>query len=1162
MQAVPELEAKYSRISGRVFLSGTQALVRLPMMQRERDAAAGLNTAGYVSGYRGSPLGGYDLQLQAAGSRLAAANIKFVPGVNEDLAATAIWGTQQVPLLPGAKVDGVFAIWYGKGPGVDRSGDPIKHANRMGTSPHGGVLVAFGDDHHGKSSTIAHQSEQALAANGVPVLYPANVQEYLDLGLHAFALSRAAGVWVGFKCVNETVEATATVEVDPARVVIRPPVGVELPAGGVNARLAFDPMGDEVRLTRFKLPLAQAYVRANGLDRVTHGEAVGAGGLGIIAPGKTWLDVVAALAALGLDAPRLAALGVSVYKPALIWPLEPVALTRFARGRQEVLVVEEKAAFIEPQAAHALFNLPDGERPRIVGKTDGAGTGLVPADVVLEPLEIARIIGARLRALGRADAALAARLSLLDERLATAGTRRGPGGGRTPYFCSGCPHNTSTKVPTGSIALAGIGCHTMALYMDRSTLPPTHMGGEGMTWAGIAPFSAQVHAFQNLGDGTYFHSGLMAVRAAVASEINLTYKLLYNDAVAMTGGQAVEGHLSVAEITHQLRAERVERIVVVADDVTKYGATPGFAADVTLRPRAELDHVQRELREVKGVSAIIYDQVCAAEKRRRRKRGLMPDPSRRVLINPLVCEGCGDCSTQANCVSIQPLETEFGRKRAIDQSSCNKDYSCVNGFCPSFVTVDGAALRKPAARELDATQGIVLPEPPRPAAGAATSLLVTGIGGTGVVTIGAVLGMAAHLEGKAASVFDMTGLAQKGGAVLSHVKIAARPEDIASPRIGLGEADVVLGCDLIVTAGVDALRTLERGRTRLVINTHVVPTAAFQLRPDVDFHAPEMLAEIDSIVGGDSSSRVDATGIALKLLGDTLGANMFVVGYALQQGWLPLGLAAIEQAIDLNGAAVAFNKRALSLGRLAAAEPARLATMLGTDAAPARVEESVATLAHSREDFLTDYQDRAYAERYRTLVDRVVAAEASLSPGRTALGLAVARYYFKLLAYKDEYEVARLHSGAAFRAQLEAMFEGSYKLKFHLAPPGLARPPRPGAAPAKREFGGWMLPVFGVLARFKFLRGTRLDPFGLSTERRLERRLIEEYEELIAELCSTLTADRYELAVELASIPEHIRGYGHVKERHLVAARKLQTELIARWRAGAPGPAPSLRAAA
>ena len=1162
MQAAPQLEEKYSRTSGRIFLSGTQALVRLPLMQRARDAAAGLNTAGYISGYRGSPLGGYDLQLQAAQARLEAANIKFMPGVNEDLAATAIWGTQHVPLLPGAKFDGVFAIWYGKGPGVDRSGDPIKHANRMGTSPHGGVLVAFGDDHPGKSSTIAHQSEQALAANGVPVLYPASVQEYLDFGLHGFAMSRAAGVWVGLKCVNETVEATATVDVDPARVECRAPQGVALPPGGVNARIAFDPMGDEVRLTRFKLPLAQAYARANGLDRITHGSVRARGGLGIVAPGKSWLDVVAALAALGLDAARLEALGVSVYKPALIWPLEPEGLAAFARGRDELLVIEEKAPFVETQAAHVLFNLPDGERPQISGKRDASGQPLVAADVVLEPLEIARAIGSRLRALGRVDATLEARLAALDARLAAAVQRRTPGEGRTPYFCSGCPHNTSTKVPQGSIALAGIGCHTMALYMDRSTLPPTQMGGEGMTWAGIAPFTAQPHAFQNLGDGTYFHSGLMAVRAAVTAGISLTYKILYNDAVAMTGGQAVEGRLSVAEITHQLRAERVVRIAVVSDDIGKYGSKPGFAAGVSVHDRRELDALQRELRTVEGVSALIYDQVCAAEKRRRRKRGRLADPSRRVVINPLVCEGCGDCSIAANCVSIQPLETEFGRKRAIDQSSCNKDYSCVNGFCPSFVTVEGAPLRKPKARGLDAGRLAALAEPERATAAGCTNILVTGIGGTGVVTIGAVLGMAAHLEGRAASVYDMTGLAQKGGAVLSHVKIAARPDEIAAPRIGLGDADVVLGCDLIVTAGIDALRSMESGRTRVAINTHVVPTAVFQLRPDADFHAPEMLAEIDSIVGSASTARIDATGIALRLLGDTLGANMFIVGYALQRGWLPVGREAIERAIELNGAAVDFNRQALALGRLAAAEPALLEEPLpaGRVESPGAKGSGVAELVRTREQFLSEYQDAAYAARYAALVARARAAEERATPSKTAFAESVARFYFKLLAYKDEYEVARLHAGAAFQSQLAGMFEGSFRIRFHLAPPGLAR--RDGGAPRKREFGAWMLPVFRILARLRFLRGTAFDPFGRSTERRAERRLIAQYEALIAELSEGLTLARHDLAVELASLPEQIRGYGHVKAKHLEAATARQTSLLAHWRAASPTAGSTLEHAA
>ena len=1148
MSAVLSLDDRYARDTGRVLLTGTQALVRLPLAQRARDAAAGLNTAGYISGYRGSPLGGYDLQLLAESKRLQAAQIKFQPGVNEDLAATAIWGTQQVPLLPGATVDGVFAIWYGKGPGVDRSGDPIKHANRFGTSPHGGVLLAFGDDHPGKSSTISHQSEQALAANGVPVLYPASVQEYLDLGLHAFALSRFAGVWVGFKCVNETVETSATVDVDPARIQIRIPQGVELPAGGVNARFGFDPLGDEVRLMRFKLPLAQAYVRLNGLDRVTHGKATGSGGLGIVAPGKTWLDVSSALSSLGLDTARLAELGVSVYKPAMIWPLEPAGLTEFARGRQELLVIEEKAPFIETQAASVLYNLQDGERPRLSGKRDPAGQPLVPLEIVLDPIELARIIGRRLRALSRADAALEARLALIDERLAAGVRVRGPAAARTPYFCSGCPHNTSTKVPEGSIALAGIGCHTMAIYMGRNTLPPTHMGGEGLNWTGIAPFTTQAHAFQNLGDGTYFHSGLLAIRAAVASGVNLTYKILYNDAVAMTGGQQVEGQLSVAEITRQLRSERVGRIAVVSDDPAKYGDAAGFAIGTTVHDRAELDAVQRELRGLVGVSAIVYDQVCAAEKRRRRKRGRMPDPSRRVVINPLVCEGCGDCSVQANCVSIQPLETEFGRKRAIDQSSCNKDYSCVNGFCPSFVTVDGGALRKPAAHEFDAAALAALPSPQYLPAAALTSVLVTGIGGTGVVTIGAVLGMAAHLEGKATSTFDMTGLAQKGGAVLSHLRIAAEREQISAPRIGFGEADLVLGCDLVVTAASEVLRSMDARRTRAVLNSHLVPTAAFQQRPDVDFHAADLISDIKSAVAGDSFACIDATGAALALLGDTLGTNMFVVGVALQRGWLPLTVASIEQAVRLNGAAVDFNLRALALGRLAVADPVRFAEMAGAGAgaAPVAAARGLESLVATRAEFLIGYQNQAYADRYKQLVARVAALESSALPGRTALAEAVARYYFKLLAYKDEYEVARLQSGAAFREQLAKTFTGGYRLRFHLAPPGRARS---GAVPTKREYGGWMMTLFGVLARGKFLRGTAFDPFGRAHERRVERRLIVDYETLVAELCAGLSAPRHALAVELASIPEKIRGFGHVKSRHLAVAKAAEAELLTRWHA-------------
>jgi len=1153
MSANPEitLNDKYTRDSGRVFLSATQALVRLPLMQRARDLAAGLNTAGFISGYRGSPLGGYDQQLVREQARLTAAHIRFEPGVNEDLAATAVWGTQQVPLLPGAKYDGVFAIWYGKGPGVDRSGDPIKHGNRMGTSRYGGVLLACGDDHAGKSSTVAFQSEQALVAHGVPVLYPATVQEYLDLGLYGFALSRFAGVWVGVKCVNDTVETSATAEVDPARVKITLPVDVAMPPDGVHARFVFDPVGDDQRLQRFKLPAAQAFVRANRLDRITHGGATR--GLGIIAAGKSWLDVAQALAALGLDGARAAAVGIAVYKPAMIWPLEPQGLIEFARGRRELLVVEEKAPFLEPQAAHVLYNLPDAERPRLVGKRDEAGAPLVPDAVVLESLDVARLIGARLAALGLADRALTLRLELLERTLAAARERKGGPTVRIPYFCSGCPHNSSTRIPEGSLALAGIGCHTMAIYMNRGTLQPTQMGGEGVNWVGIAPFTELPHVFQNLGDGTYFHSGLLAIRAAVTASASITYKILYNDAVAMTGGQPVEGGLSVAEITHQLRAERIDRIAVVSDDIAKYGRDPGFAPGTTVHPRSALDALQRELRTVRGVSVLVYDQTCAAEKRRRRKRGAYPDPPRRVLINELVCEGCGDCSVQSNCVSVEPLDTEFGRKRRIDQSSCNKDYSCATGFCPSFVTVEGGALKKPAPAALDAQALAALPEPERAPSDAGFAALVGGIGGTGVVTVGAVLGTAAHLDGLAASVFDMTGLAQKGGAVLSHLKIAARPELIHAPRVGPLEADLVLGCDMVVAASGEVLRAMDPGRTTVVLNTELVPTAAFQQDPDVDFRADDLRAAIEAIAGAAATFAVPATRAALRLLGDTVGSNMFVVGYALQRGLLPVSCGALERALELNGVAVAFNRRALALGRLAAHDPDRFAGLLGAaGGAPAPVAATLADIVAVRERFLTDYQDAAYARRYRSLVDRAAAAQQARAPGRSGLAETVARAYFKLLAYKDEYEVARLYASAAFRAQLAGTFTGSYRLRFNLAPPLLARRDPVTGVLRKTEFGPWMLTAFRWLARLRRLRGTMFDPFGRSAERQLERRLIVEYEALVEELLAGLDASRYALATELAGIPEQIRGYGHVKLRHLDRARRCEAELLAQWRKPAP----------
>lgn len=1143
MQNLVRLDDRYRLAHGRVLLSGTQALVRLLLEQHAVDAAAGRRTAGYVSGYRGSPLGGLDLQLNAARADLEAAGVRFLPGVNEDLAATAIWGTQQVGLLSGATVEGVYALWYGKGPGVDRSGDPLKHANRAGTAPLGGVLVVCGDDHGGKSSTVSHQSDPVLAAHGLPVLYPATVQEFLDLGLHGWALSRHAGVWVGFKTVNETVEATATVEVGPGRVQVVLPDAPPEPS--VSIRMHFDPLDDDCLLQREKLPRVWAYARLNGLDCVSHGPAA-PDGLGIVTAGKTWLDVLSALALLGLeDARDRAEVGLSVYKLGLISPVEPEGLVAFARGQREVLVIEEKIAFVEVQAARVLYGLTAAERPALSGKCDADGQMLLPSDVPLDPLAIAMAIGRRLLALGRGGAPLRALVGRLQEESEALAARNAVGWPRLPYFCSGCPHNTSTRVPDGSLAFGGIGCHTMALFMDRSTLPPTQMGGEGANWIGIAPFTDLPHAFQNLGDGTYFHSGLLAVRAAVTAGVNLTYKILYNDAVAMTGGQPVEGHLSVAEITHQLRAERIQRIAVVSDDCEKYGPRPGFAPGTTVHHRRELDAVQRELRAVTGVSALIYDQVCATEKRRRRKRGRLAEADRRMVINPLVCEGCGDCSVQANCLSIEPLETQFGRKRRIEQSSCNKDYSCVEGLCPSFVSLSGAEpARQPRA---------LAPVGDRPANGlplplrreGESNVLIAGIGGTGVVTVGALLAMAAHIEGLDAQVFDMTGLAQKGGAVTSHVKIAARGRGPVAPRVGPMQADLVLGCDLTVASAAESLRTVQAGRTTVLVNTHLVPTAHFQRQRDIEFNGDAQLQGLRHVAGADAVRSVECTEACRLLLGDTVGANTFLLGYALQRGCLPVGLESLQQALRLNGVAVELNLAALDYGRRAAADPEGFAAMLQSLQTPPVVTAD----RQRRVAYLTDYQDVAYAARYLAWVERVERRESEVSAQSRALTLAVEVQYFRLLAAKDEYEVARLLTAPEFDAQLRREFSGNPRRSYHLAPPLFASRDPVSGRPRKRRFGPWLTPVLKTLARLRRVRGTVLDPFRWSEDRRLERDLLREYEALLEDLLPRLRPDNLAAAVELAALPSTVRGYGVVREQAASAMRERRTRLWAAFTA-------------
>ncbi|MBS1215303.1 MAG: indolepyruvate ferredoxin oxidoreductase family protein [Proteobacteria bacterium] len=1167
------LDDKYTLDHGRAFMTGTQALVRLPMLQRSRDLAAGLNTGGFISGYRGSPLGGLDQSLWKAKQHLAEHHVTFQPGVNEDLAATSIWGTQQVGLFPGAKYDGVFAMWYGKGPGVDRCGDVFKHANAAGTAKHGGVLVLAGDDHAAKSSTLAHQSEHILKACLIPVLHPANVQEYLDFGLHGFAMSRFSGCWIGFKCVTDVVESGASVEIHPERVQIALPEDFAMPPGGLNIRWPDGILEQEARLLDYKVYAALAYNRANRLDRIVWDSPRAR--FGIITTGKSYGDTMQALADLGIDENVARDVGIRVYKIAMPWPLEPQGVRRFAQGLEEILVVEEKRQVIEYQLKEELYNWHEGERaPRVVGKFDDngewsinegkpAGNWLLPAQYELSPALVVRALAQRFAKLGL-DRAMGdryrARLAFLEAKEKALAAPK-VAAVRQPYFCSGCPHNTSTRVPEGSRALAGIGCHFMALWMDRSTATFTHMGGEGAPWIGQAPFTDEKHVFVNLGDGTYFHSGLMAIRAAVAAKVNATYKILYNDAVAMTGGQRHDGPLDPAQISRQIAAEGVQPVVIVTDEPEKYPTDARWAEGVTIRHRDDLDAVQRELRETPGVSAIIYDQTCASEKRRRRKRNEYPDPAKRAVINEMVCEGCGDCSAKSNCLSVEPLETEFGRKRQINQSSCNKDFSCVKGFCPSFVTVEGGALRKGRGGAKEAADAFPpVPAPIVPALGETFGVLVTGVGGTGVITVGQILAMAAHLEGRGVSVLDMSGLAQKGGPVMSHVKIAANPDDLHSTRLGTGAADLVLGCDLIVTASSDAISRMSAGTTQAVVNDSMTPTAAFVKDPDWRPSQSSFEAQIAEAVGPGGAAFVPAGRLATGLMGDSIATNMFVLGYAFQRGWVPLAEASILRAIELNGVSVEFNRKSFVWGRRAAADLGaveKLATPAEVVPLSQAFSRNLDEVIERRVALLTAYQDAGYARRYRSLVDRVRKAESEKVSGSTGLAEAVARYFAKLLAYKDEYEVARLYSDPAFLQKIAGMFEGNYRLRFHLAPPILSKPDPATGEARKREFGPWMMKAFGVLAKLRFLRGTPFDVFGHTDERRLERQLIADYEKTVEELAAKLTRENHATAVAIAAIPEEIRGFGHVKARHLAAAKKKEADLLSAFR----NPRPAAKAA-
>ncbi|TFL18226.1 indolepyruvate ferredoxin oxidoreductase family protein [Jannaschia formosa] len=1121
------LHDRYDLEKEQVLLNGTQALVRLMLMQKERDRRAGLNTAGYVTGYRGSPLGGVDLNMAKAQKVLEANDIVFKPGLNEDLAVTAHWGAQQAELRGEGKYDGVFGLWYGKGPGVDRSGDAMRHVNMAGTSKHGGVLMAMGDDHTGESSTTCHQSDWALVDVHMPVLSPAGVQEILDYGIYGYALSRYSGLWVGIKTMKDTVEVTSVVDGRPDRQSFVIP-DYPIPEGGLNIRLNDHWIPQEERLLGHKRWAAEAFSHANGIDKRMHGKP--GAKIGFVSHGKNWLDLVHAMGLLGLDDAECQRLGITTYKVGQTWPMDMKGLHDWAEGLELIVCVEEKRKLLEVQVKEAIFD--DRHGRRVYGYKDGAGNRLFPQSFALDPTDIAEKLGRVLKEEGRMTDRMEAGLARIGE------VRRSDNASeiavRTPWFCSGCPHNTSTKVPEGARAGAGIGCHVMALWMDRSTEGYTHMGAEGVNWVGESLFSKRKHVFQNLGEGTYNHSGILAIRAALAAGTNITYKILYNDAVAMTGGQHNEGDLRPEQIAKELQAMGVKTISVVYDEKEDVDRSK-FPAGLDWHEREDMPKVQEKMQQVEGVSAILYIQTCAAEKRRRRKRGLFPDPDRRIFINTDVCEGCGDCGVQSNCVSIVPVETEFGTKRAIDQSTCNKDYSCVNGFCPSFVSIEGAKLKKAATQSVDLPD---MAEPDLPAIDGTWNTVITGVGGTGVVTIGAVMAMAAHLDGKGAGLMEMAGLAQKGGAVALHCRLAEKPSDISAIRVALGECDALIGGDLVVSAGAKTLSLTSTGRTGAVVNAHEIVTGEFTRNADFKLPADRLQLSLQARLR-DRLTMFDASALAEALLGDTIFSNMMILGAAWQKGLVPLSHEAILKAVELNGAAVEKNQRAFEIGRWAVLHPEDAANVTADKVI--KLPETLEAKIAIRVEHLTAYQSKRYARRYRQMLDGIADPR---------LREAVAKGYHKLLAYKDEYEVARLLQSTRDKAR--AAFDGDLKLTYHLAPPMLTKE-GPDGRPRKRAFGEWIERAYPLLARFKGLRGTPFDPFGRTAERKMERALIAQYEADMAEALGKATPATMEAVVALAELPLQIRGFGPVKAANEAKAAKRREELLSViWAGGAP----------
>ena len=1157
------LDDKYTKTEGWLYMTGMQALVRLPIQQRLRDAAAGLSTGGYISGYRGSPMGRYDMELWAVDDVLKSHNIQFRAGLNEDLAATAIWGSQYVGAFPGAKVDGVFGIWYGKGPGVDRSGDALRHANLAGTSRAGGVVAIAGDDHGAKSSTVANFSDPVFVAVGMPVLYPSNTQELLDFGLHAIAMSRFSGCWVGMKVVTDVVEGGGSIRVGPDSPRIVVPERTSEPAGGFNIRPVDGALPQEDRLYNHKLHAALGYARANGLNEITLDPPEAR--FGIVAAGKAWQDVQQALALLGLSTQRLEELGVRQLKIGMTWPLDPVIVRRFARGLTTLVVVEEKRPLLEEQVRAVLYGGEDA--PRIIGKRvagtvfDPSAEGIAFANAgELTPAQVARVLAQAMGELSGCSLAATPAVPV---------NASGSAPPRLPGFCSGCPHNRSTKVIDGSRALAGIGCHTMAMLMNPATTTTvSHMGAEGVMWLGQQQFTSEKHVFANIGDGTFAHSGFLAVRQAIAAHVPITYKLLYNGFVAMTGGQAVETGLSPAQILHGLAAEGVGKMAVVTDDPSRYVGV-ALPVGVKVHDRSRMESVQREFRDYPDVSVILYDQPCATERRRLRKRGKWPDPPKRTFINAAVCEGCGDCGKVSNCMSIEPLETEFGRKRKINQESCNKDYTCIEGFCPSFVSVHGGALRKKSPADPGAgaaTWSAVLPEPDIAVLDRPFNILVGGIGGTGVVTIGQTLAMAAYLQGLYSSNLDVTGLSQKYGAVNSHVRISPSPDMLHATRIGARETDTLIGCDLVVAAGVEAIATLAPERSRATVCADVVPTSNFARDPDWALDGSALAERLTGLLG-DRVRLIDGLRLSRALLGDPIASNMMILGAAWQAGQVPLPRSAIERAIDLNGVAVRMNQDAFTWGRrlvVDAAAVERIASATKTPGGdvvrwlPASRSSTQSILAH-RCAHLQAHTGVALAARYLALVERVQAAETSLGLGEK-LSAAVADNYHRLLAVKDEWEVARLYASPDFRRSVEAQFEGDYSLRFHIGAWPFSRRDKETGKVLKAEVGPWLMPAFRLASALRGLRGTWLDPFRNNAERTLDASLIQGYQRDIEALLRDLDKDNLPLAVRIASLPGKIRGYGRVREANAATAIAQRDVCMLEWQRSVDDRQPTLEA--